>query len=210
MSEPIESRSRARCLVVEDDLAVGREAVSVLEQRGCEAIHVTSVAAARAALAVGEWAALLTDVGLPDGSGLELARTARAKDEWLPILVFTGRGDPQHANEAQLVGAEFVFKPVTAESIAAFVQRVLARRERPGLFVERAAHALADDAGLTRAERQVLLEAARSPLREDLAERLGVSKNTLKSHVRHLLGKTGHDSLASAVRAVLERALAGG
>lgn len=204
-----DARLRARCLVVDDDLSVGRAAVLVIEQRGCEAIHVTSITAARAELSAGEWAALLVDVELPDGSGLELARHARSKDEWLPILVFTDRDDRHLANEAQLVGVEFVYKPVTPESIGAFLQRAIARRERPGLFVERAAHAIADHAGLTRAERHVLLEAARNPQREDLAERLGVSKNTLKSHVRHLLGKTGHDSLASAVRAVLEKALAG-
>lgn len=196
--------------MVDDDLSVGRGTVQVIEQHGCEAIHVTSLAAARAELSAGECAALLVDVELPDGSGLELARSARSRDERLPILVFTGRDDRHLANEAQLVGVEFLYKPVTPASIGAFLQRALSRRERPGLFVERAAHALADHAGLTRAERQVLLEAARNPQREDLAERLGVSKNTLKSHVRHLLGKTGHDSLASAVRAVLERALAGG
>lgn len=197
---------RPSVLLVEDEWLVGRACAQVLERHGCDVTHAASAAAARPLLDR-DWTAVLLDVGLPDGSGLELARLARARDARLSILLFTGRDDRQLANAAQLVGAEFLYKPATPESVGAFITRALGRRDSGPDAIEQAAQAVAKAAGLTRAEHEVLLEAARNPLREDLAERLGISKNTLKSHVRHLLSKTGDDTLAAAVWVVMERAL---
>ena len=59
-------------LIVEDNQSLARSLLAFLRGRGLEVQHVDSVAAARQRLASESFDAFLLDVGLPDGSGLDL------------------------------------------------------------------------------------------------------------------------------------------
>ncbi len=64
-------------LIAEDDELVGRILVRALSEHGRTEL-VTSVEEARTALKTGSFTAVVVDVGLPDGSGLDVINDARA------------------------------------------------------------------------------------------------------------------------------------
>ncbi len=69
---------------------------------------------------------LITDVRLPDGSGIELVRRAKAMQPAVPSIVITAYGAIRDAVQAmQLGAAEYVQKPFELEAMALLVERVL-------------------------------------------------------------------------------------
>jgi DNA-binding response OmpR family regulator len=98
-------------LLIEDDKVLSRAIVRVLRHFGTMRV-VATVADARRALDAQSWRALLVDVGLPDGSGLDVLTYARAAKIHTPALVVTGWGDSKTANRAFELGAALVRKPV--------------------------------------------------------------------------------------------------
>jgi DNA-binding response OmpR family regulator len=89
------------------------------------AVHVApSLAAARTHLTSGvPFAAVLLDLGLPDGSGLDLLR------EWggrppAPVLVLTGEIEDRVIDEVRQLGADVLTKPFSPTKLAAQVARV--------------------------------------------------------------------------------------
>jgi DNA-binding response OmpR family regulator len=119
-----------RLLLVEDDPDLG-EAVRVnLERSGFTADLVTGVGDAKAALATTRYAALLLDLGLPDGDGIDLIRARRGGGDPLPILVLTARD----ALDARVRGLEagaddYILKPFAHAELVARIRAVL---RRPG------------------------------------------------------------------------------
>src|SRR5207248_11713280 len=95
-------RLAARCAVagkgaflrVEDDPAIAR-AIGRLLAKSRPTHHVSRVAEAKAALEdATSWTGLVVDIGLPDGSGLDVLSAAREKWPTLPALVLTGSTQP--------------------------------------------------------------------------------------------------------------------
>lgn len=69
--------SHCRFLVVEDDAAVGRALSRIVRSYGEVALATTASDARRLLEDAGPWQAFLLDVGLPDGSGLDLLADVR-------------------------------------------------------------------------------------------------------------------------------------
>lgn len=102
-------------LLVEDDELIRLTTTEMLSDLGC---HVREAGTAREALRVLDEVAvtiLLTDVGLPGVSGLQLAKDARARRPDLCLVLATG--DSGVRSEAALLGAELVVKPYTPDSL---------------------------------------------------------------------------------------------
>lgn len=102
-------------LAVEDEARNAALLRAVLEPAGYELIVVGSLADARAWLAEGHPDLVLLDVGLPDGSGLDLARELRAAPATsaVPILVASARVMPADRAAAQDAGCDvFLGKPL--------------------------------------------------------------------------------------------------
>ena len=80
-----------RILVVEDDRILGDGLVQALALEGYAADWVQSRAAAEDALATGEetYALVILDIGLPDGSGLDILKALRSRHSTLPVLLLT-------------------------------------------------------------------------------------------------------------------------
>lgn len=75
-----------------------------------------------------EPALLISDVRMPNGSGLEALRAIRRTHQTLPVIVMTAFGDPQLHREAHALGATHVFdKPFDLSDLLAEVERVLSR-----------------------------------------------------------------------------------
>ncbi len=201
------AKPTAPVLVVEDERTVARGVRRVLKQiRGVTV--VSTVAEAMAQLSPEhEWSALIVDVGLPDGNGLDVARAARAALPLLPILVLTGRNDHGTINEAHRLRASYRCKPVDAGEIVAFVEEARSFEDITETQLALAVDEVASECGLTPREASVVRASLLPLSRQALLSTLGVSENTLKTHVKGVLKKTGHDSMHSLRLALLRNVL---
>ena len=80
-----------RILAVEDEPLILMNLVEILTGMGHQVTDVSDVAAAKLQLETSQYDILLTDVGLPDGSGIELASWALSRMPNLHIIMATGR-----------------------------------------------------------------------------------------------------------------------
>lgn len=109
-----------RLLVVEDDSELGRRLTERLRASGF------AVDLARTAQEAADWPeldridAIILDLGLPDGDGMDLLRGWRLARLACPILILTARGGWQEKVEGLNAGADdFVTKPVRFEELVA-------------------------------------------------------------------------------------------
>ena len=108
-----------RIVVCEDDTFIRLDMVEMLEAAGAEVREAATGAEALALLAQAPAQRLLIDVGLPDRSGLEVAREAAARQPDLPVIFATGR-DSVPGAEA-LPGARVLTKPFGQEALLRIV-----------------------------------------------------------------------------------------
>lgn len=117
----------ARLLLVEDEQAIADSLLYVLRSEGFEVVHHRL---ARDALAEVERQApdlALLDVGLPDGSGLDVCRILR-RTHGLPIVFLTARDDEIDRVLGLELGADdYVGKPFSPREVCARVKAVLRR-----------------------------------------------------------------------------------
>jgi two-component system OmpR family response regulator len=119
-----------RIVLVEDDPELGRRLAERLDRAGFATDWVQTAAAARDWPDLKLTAAIILDLGLPDGDGLDLLRHWRAYGESVPILILTARGNWRDKVEGLNSGADdFVVKPVRFEELLARLH-ALTRRSR--------------------------------------------------------------------------------
>ena len=77
-------------------------------------------------------AAVLLDLKLPDGTGIDVLRELQRQAPGTPVVVISGYGNVREAVEAMRVGAtDFIEKPVSRERLFAVVDKIL-RKPMPG------------------------------------------------------------------------------
>jgi DNA-binding NtrC family response regulator len=117
-------------LVVEDKESLRRLLVTALSEEGYEVASAADVSGARALLAAGPFAAVLSDLKLPDGTGLDVLAAARDAAPSAPVIVLTGFGTVATAVEAMKQGAyDFLEKPVEIDDLARLLERALGTEE---------------------------------------------------------------------------------
>ncbi len=115
------------CLV-EDDLELGRALAAALRQDGHDAVWLRRAADALQWADAEPFDAMLLDLGLPDGNGLDLLRHFRAEGKTLPILVITARDGMQDRLSGLNVGADdYLIKPFATEELLARLRAVVRR-----------------------------------------------------------------------------------
>jgi DNA-binding NtrC family response regulator len=123
--------ARDAVLVVDDDVAIGRVLVALLEQRGLEARHVPSAEDAVRELEAGPWDLVLSDVRMPGMDGVALLEHIGAKYPGLPVVLMTAHGSVALAVDAMKRGAaDFVQKPFDKDEIGFVVEKALAGSRR--------------------------------------------------------------------------------
>ncbi len=127
-THPLPQPSTMRVLLVEDDPLIGDGLRLGLSRLGIHADWVEGISAATQALDHDDYAAVVLDLGLPDGSGLELLRRARERGVPVPVLILTARDAIDDKLAGFATGADdYVVKPVAVEELAARLT-ALARR----------------------------------------------------------------------------------
>ena len=197
-------------LVVEDDEMVARWLVRAFS-RFRPVVRAATVAQAREKLAdpALKLVALCTDVNLPDGSGLDVLRATREAHPRVPALVLTANTQPKVVNNSFLLGASFLSKPTTEESLETFARRALACEGVDDSNVLRVIEQVAHEWSLSDREVELLGLAVADRPREEIADAMGVSENTAKTQVKSLLKKSAAKNLDHLVRIILKRALSG-
>lgn len=117
-----------RVVFVEDDSVLARSIAASLREDGFDVDVVRTVGDAIHRVRSERPDAMLVDLGLPDGSGIDLIRRVRAAGWSVPVLVFTARAEATTTVEALEAGADgYLVKPASVESIEARL-RALKRR----------------------------------------------------------------------------------
>lgn len=115
-------------LLVEDDQMLGHALSAALGQEGWQVVHCKDAASARMALIDHAFVAVLLDLGLPGGSGLDVLATMRNHYDPTPVLIITARDQLSDRVRGLDAGADdYIVKPFQRDEILARVRAVLRR-----------------------------------------------------------------------------------
>ncbi|HEX9752498.1 MAG TPA: response regulator FixJ [Methyloceanibacter sp.] len=183
--------------IVDDDEAVRQSLAFLLSSTGLAVRVYDSATSFLAGLASVKGGCLITDMRMPDMTGLELLHQLRAKACGLPAIVITGHGDVALAVEAMKAGAvDFIEKPFDQEAILTAVKAAL---ERGGEGGDTAA-IVARLASLSERERQVLEGLIAGHPNKTIAYDLGISPRTVEVYRANLMAKMEARSLSELIR----------
>ncbi len=150
----------------------------------------------------------LLDVGLRQGSGIELARALLAQAPALRVLMFSMYDNPEYVQRALEAGASgYVLKDASVEALLAAIEAVRAGGTylSPGL-TRRMFRAQAPKPVLSPRESEILSALARGETSKDIARRLDLSVRTVETHRQNIKRKLALDTPAELLRYALEHA----
>ena len=117
-----------RILLIEDEADIAHAVLRFLRDEGHAVDHAADRAAAEAALSVAEFDAIVLDLALPDGSGLDLLRSLRRQGSRVSIIIATARDQISDRIAGLDAGADdYVVKPYDLAEVEARL-RAHARR----------------------------------------------------------------------------------
>ena len=184
--------------IVDDDEAVRQSLAFLLSSAGLAVRVYDSATAFLADLSGVKGGCLVTDIRMPDMTGLELLHQLRARACGLPAIVITGHGDVPLAVEAMKAGAiDFIEKPFDEEAILTAVRDALERGAGEGGDAAAIAERLAS---LSERERQVLQGLIAGHPNKTIAYDLGISPRTVEVYRANLMTKMEARSLSELIR----------
>jgi two-component system, LuxR family, response regulator FixJ len=190
--------------VIDDDEAVRQSLAFLLR---ANAIEVQTYESGMEFLAVAphlKSGCVVTDVRMPEISGIDLLRRLKELKIFLPVIVITGHGDVPLAVEAMKFGAaDFLEKPFDDEILLAAVRSALNRQDSDGK--RQAERAVIDDrlGALSKRERDVLEGLVAGRANKQIAFDLGISPRTVEIYRANLMTKMQAASLSELVRMAL-------
>lgn len=139
---------------------------------------------------------VIMDILMQDGSnGLDAAEKIKKLKPDLKIIAVTSMPEVSWMDRAKKIGIEsFWYKEVSEETILEIIQRTLKGESIYPLQTPEVKLGLTKSTQLTPREIQVLRLLTTGIGNEKIAENLGISPNTVKTHIQHLLDKTGFTS----------------
>ena len=147
---------------------------------------------------------IITDVRMPNMSGVDLLRKLNELEVALPVIVMTGHGDVQLAVEAMKIGAaDFIEKPFDDEILLNAVRAALARWEDKCKEVSERSSYIEKLEMLSSRERDVLEGLIAGKANKVIAFDLGISPRTVEIYRANVMTKTGANSLPELVRMAL-------
>jgi two-component system response regulator FixJ len=184
--------------IVDDDAAVRQSLSFMLSAAGLAVRVYDSPSAFLDGLSAEQSGCLVTDVRMPDMTGLELLRRLRAKGCLIPAIVITGHGDVPLAVEAMKAGAvDFIEKPFEEAAILKAVKKALEQGTEDGGDAQAVA---ARVALLSERERQVLDGLIAGHPNKTIAYDLGISPRTVEVYRANVMTKMQAKSLSELVR----------
>jgi DNA-binding NtrC family response regulator len=119
-----------RVLVVDDDASVAQVVRFLLEEEGHDAVVAADVAGAKRGVATGPFDLVVTDLQLPDGSGIDVLKLVNDAAPDVPVILITAFATVKTAVEAMKQGAfDYVQKPFDNDRLKGLVANALRLRD---------------------------------------------------------------------------------
>jgi DNA-binding NarL/FixJ family response regulator len=227
--EEVLTVSLSPALVVEDDPVMQQRLCRLLTAAGCEVVHVAiagSVTGARQLLAERNFGVVLVDIGLPDGSGIELVGELQARHPLVPAVVISAFRADEIILAALRAGAigyllkerDDIELELALRSIAqggapidpAIARGILALLTQPQRGTPDTAPAgllTPPEAVLSRRENSILELVAQGLSNREMAEALSISRLTVECHTKNIYRKLAVNSRTEAVYTARTRGL---
>jgi two-component system response regulator FixJ len=193
-----------RVHIIDDDEAMRDSLVFLLDTAGLEVEASPSAEAFLRTLPDPRLGCIVTDIRMPDMTGLDLIRALKAGGHNYPVIVITGHGDVALAVESMKAGAvDFIEKPFDDEALLCAI-RIAFRKgsELVSASPDRQAIVARLDA-LSPREREVLAGVVAGKPNKIIAHDLGISPRTVEVYRANLMTKMAAGSLSELVRMAL-------
>jgi two-component system response regulator FixJ len=126
---------------------------------------------------------VVTDLDMPEMSGLDLMRELSKKDVRLPVVFLTGQGDIPASVRAMREGAvDFLEKHAPKDAVIQAVNQALAKNARERAMRMRLTTIRARLESLSMREKEVLTHVIQGKLNKQIADDLGIHERTVKLH----------------------------
>jgi two-component system response regulator FixJ len=147
---------------------------------------------------------VITDVRMPEISGIDLLRRLRELKIGVPVIIITGHGDVPLAVEAMKIGAaDFLEKPFDDEVLLAAVRSALDKQDSDSKRRAERVEIESRLAALSNRERDVLNGLVAGHANKQIAFDLGISPRTVEIYRANLMAKMQAASLSDLVRMAL-------
>jgi len=191
--------------VIDDDEAVRDSLTFLLKTAHMEVRTYESATAFLSALPSVSGGCIVTDVRMPEISGVDLLRQLKQLKANIPVIVITGHGDVQLAVEAMKLGAlDFIEKPCDDELLLASIRSALGRSKEDAVHETERAKLLAKLSTLSNREREVLDGLVAGKPNKIIAFDLGISPRTVEIYRANVMSKMDAGSLSELVRMALQ------
>jgi two-component system response regulator FixJ len=190
--------------VIDDDEAA-RDSLAFLLRSAQLDVHTYETAAAfLAATSAAPSGCVITDVRMPEMSGIDLLRRLRESGNQVPVIVITGHGDVPLAVEAMKLGAcDFFEKPYDDDALISAVRSALDRQQGTDKVKAARAELNLRLATLSNRERQVLDGLVAGKPNKIIAFDHGISPRTVEIYRANVMTKMQATSLSELVRMAL-------
>ncbi len=189
--------------IVDDEEPVRKSLAFMLTVSGFAVRMHDSATAFLAAAPSIQSGCLVTDLRMPDISGVELIRRLQERQAGIPSVVITGHGDVPMAVEAMKAGAlDFIEKPFEDEVLIAAVERAAQELDKNATSGD--IRAVLERLGqLSEREREVLSGVVAGHANKTIAYDLDISPRTVEVHRANVMTKMEARSLPELVRMAL-------
>jgi two-component system response regulator FixJ len=190
--------------IIDDDEAMRDSLSFLLETAEYKSLTYDSAVTFLAALPTLAPGCIITDVRMPEMSGIELVRRLHEQGAAYPVIVITGHADVPLAVEAMKAGVvDFIEKPFDDEVLLLAVRQAMAREVDQQAEREARAEILARIESLSGRERDVLDGLVAGRGNKVIAFDLGISPRTIEIYRANLMTKMGASGLSDLVRMTL-------
>jgi two-component system response regulator FixJ len=187
--------------VIDDDEAVRQSLEFLLKAAGIPVRGFESAQAFLDVLPTVEHGCIVTDVRMPEITGIDLLKKVKQVRPELPVIVITGHGDISLEVDAMKIGAvDFLEKPFDDDHLLAAVKSALDREADLARRKAEVGEVQEKLAALSNRERQVLEGLVAGNANKTIAFDLGISPRTVEIYRANLMTKMAANSLSDLVR----------
>jgi two-component system response regulator FixJ len=187
--------------IIDDDFAVLDSLGQLLAGAGLDVCSFQSAEAFMSAAVENDVSCVVSDVRLPNMTGIELHQEISQRFPDLPVILITGHGDIAMAVNAVKSGAlDFIEKPFSDERIVASIRNAVDVGTRKKIDAHARAEFLARVAELSPRQKQVMDFLVMGLSNKEIALRLGLSTRTVENYRAWVMERMRTRNLAELVR----------